>query len=225
MSAWVPRLALGADAVVVVSVVVSIAVGEGGPQARGVDGVYDVQRIYAGIAQEGAELGPPDAEVKITVFNDLQCDPCASYHLGVVEPLVEDYARTGQALLELRHFSMGRFPTTLAALGASAAGEQGHQWQYAALFFRNQDLVDEHGVTEELLREVAAAMLGFELAEWEDAFDTPAVAELVENDARLAAELRLPADPAVIVSGPSGQRELVDSPSLDEIEAAIAEVE
>jgi protein-disulfide isomerase len=225
VSIWVPRVALGAVAAVVVGIVVSIAVGEGGPQARGVEGVYEVQSIYAGIAQEGAELGPPDAEVKVTVFNDLQCDPCASYQLDVVESLVEDYARTGEALLELRHFSMGRFPTTLAALGATAAGEQGDQWQYAALFFRNQDLVDEEGVTEELLREVAAAMLGFELAEWEEAMDDPAVADRVEVDAELAAELRLPADPAVVVTGPGGQRELVDSPSLAEVEAAIAEVD
>ena len=37
----------------------------------------------------------------------------------------------------------------------------------------------------------------------------------------LAAELELPAEPAVVVSGPGGQRELIESPSLEQIEAAV----
>jgi len=224
MSAWVPRLALAVLTIGVVAGLVSISVGEGGPQPSGVEGTYDVQRIFAGVDQEGAGVGPADAEVTVTVFTDLQCSPCADYQLDVVEPLVEEYGRGEEALVELRHFSMGRNATTLAAIGATAAGEQGRQWQYAGLFFRNQDLIDARGVTEELLRAVAGAMLGFEVPEWERALDDPGVAERVEADAALAAELRLPAEPAVIVSGPGGQRELVDSPSRDEIDAAIAEV-
>ena len=224
MSAWVPRIALAALTVGIVAGLVSISVGEGGPQPHGVDGTYDVQRIFAGIDQAGADVGEQDAEVTLTVFTDLQCSPCATYHLDVVEPLVEDYARPGDVVVELRHFSMGRNATTLAAIGAAAAGEQGRQWQYAGLFFRNQDLVGERGVTEDLLRDVASAMLGFEMSDWERALDDPAVAERVEADATLAAELRLPAEPAVIVTGPGGQRELIDSPDRAEIDAAIAEV-
>lgn len=224
MSAWVPRLALATLTAGLVAGLVAISIGEGGPQPRGVEGTYEVQRIFAGIAQEEAAVGHPDAELELTVFTDLQCEPCAAYQLEVVESLVEEYARTGEALIELRHFSLGRHQTTLAARGATAAGEQGKGWQYAGLFFRNQDLVDEDGVTEELLREVASAMLGFEVPEWEQAFRSPAVAASVEADAALALDLRLPADPAALVSGPGGQRELVDAPSLDEIEAAIAAV-
>lgn len=224
MSAWIPRLALTALAVGVLAGLVSISVGEGGPQPRGVEGTHEVQRIFAGIAQQGSELGPADGELRITVFTDLQCIPCADYQLEVVEELVERYARTGEALIELRHFSMGRHQTTLAAQGAAAAGEQGQQWQFAGLFFRNQDLIDRDGVSEDLLREVAGAMLGFEVPEWEEAFADPAAAERVRADATLAAEMRLPADPAVIVSGSGGERELTDAPPLEEIETAIAEV-
>lgn len=225
MSAWVPRLALGAIAVIVVSVVVSIAVGEGGPQPRGVSGANDVQRIFGGIAQDGPRLGPADAAVKVSVFNDLQCTTCATYQVETVEPLVEEYARPGRAQLELRHFSIGSHRTTLAALAATAAGEQGHQWQFADLFVRNQDLASERGVSEELLREVAEAVLRLDVAEWEEALEDPALADRLESDADLAVRLRLPAGPAVVVEGPGGQRELAESPSLPEIEAAIAEVE
>jgi hypothetical protein len=40
----------------------------------------------------------------------------------------------------------------------------------------------------------------------------------------LAAELELPAEPAVVVSGPGGQRELIETPSREQIEAAISAV-
>jgi protein-disulfide isomerase len=224
VSAWVPRLALGAIAALVIGIVISIAVGEGGPQPRGVSGASDVQRIFGGIAQDGAELGPGDAEVTVSIFNDLQCTSCAAYQLDTVEPLVEGYARPGHARLVLRHFSIGSRPTTLAALAATAAGEQGYQWQFADVFVRNQDLAAEGGVTEELLREVGEAVLGLDASEWEAALDDPAVAQRVEADAELAAELRFPAEPAIVVDGPGGQRTLTQSPSLAEIEAAIAAV-
>ena len=64
----------------------------------------------------------------------------------------------------------------------------------------------------------------FSVDEWQDDYDDPATAELVRQDAELAAELKLPAEPAVVVSGPEGQRELIDTPSYEEIVAAIDEV-
>ena len=59
---------------------------------------------------------------------------------------------------------------------------------------------------------------------WEEDFDSPEAEELVREDAMLAAELKLPAEPAVVVSGPGGQRQLIETPSLEEIEAAIGQV-
>jgi hypothetical protein len=50
------------------------------------------------------------------------------------------------------------------------------------------------------------------------------VAARVEADARLAAELKLPAEPAVVVSGPGGEETLIDTPTLADIETAIQEV-
>lgn len=224
MSPWVPRVVLGAIGVIVAAILVSLAVGEGGVQPRGVSGANDVQRIFGGIPQDGAELGSPDAAATVSVFNDLQCTECADYQLEIVEPLIESQVRPERARLELRHFSLSVRETTVAAIAAAAAGEQDYQWQYADLFIRNQELALEQGVSDELLREVAEGVLGLDVDRWEEAFDDPATVELVEADAELAAELELPADPAVVVSGPDGQRVLPGAPELTEIEAAIAEV-
>jgi protein-disulfide isomerase len=224
MSPWVPRVALALGAIGLVAAIVTIAVGEGGPQPADVGGVNEVQRLFGGIEQDGAYLGPEEAPVTVTVFNDLQCTPCADFQLEEVDPLIEEYARTDDVRFELRHFAISGHDTVRAAYAATAAGEQGRQWQYADLFLRNQDLAAEEGVTDELLRELAEAVPELETDQWEEDLDSSEVAERVEADARLAAELELPAEPAVVVSGPGGDEVLVETPEREEIDAAIQSV-
>jgi protein-disulfide isomerase len=226
LSPWVPRALLGIGIVALVVALISIAVGEGGPGApETVGGVNDVQRILGGISQEGDRLGPDDAEVTINVFNDIQCtDPCAEFQLETVDRLVEEFARTGEASLVFRHFAVSGHEINLAAIAAEAAGLQSRQWQYIDTFVRNQDVVPARGVDDEFLREVAEAVPQLEIEEWDEDFDDPATAELAREDADLAADLRLPGEPAVVVDGPSGQEQLIETPTFDEIVGAIEAV-
>jgi len=215
-------LALGL--VGVAGAIYSISVGSGGPQPQPIGGVNDVQRILGGIAQDGAYLGPKDADTTITVFNDLQCGPCADYELDTVDPLVEEYARTDEARMEFRHFSLAPNDTTLAAIAAEAAGVQDRQWQYLDTFFRNQDALRTRAIDEEFLREVAEAVPELDTDQWLEDYRDPASEDRVRDDAMLAADLKLPAEPAVVVSGPGGQIELDEKPSIDDVEAAVAQV-
>ncbi len=224
MNPWIPRVLLGLAVVGLAAAIYSISVGSGGPQPAPIGGVNDVQRIFGGIAQDGAFIGPEDAETTITVFNDLQCAPCADFEINTIDPLVEKYARTGEARLEFRHFSLAPNDTTLAAIAAEAAGEQSRQWQYLDTFVRNIDATKTRAIDETFLREVAEAVPELETDQWLDDFHDPASEERVREDAMLAAELKLPAEPAVVVSGPGGQRQLIDTPSLDEIEGAVDQV-
>jgi protein-disulfide isomerase len=222
---WVPLLVLGLIGAAILAAIVSISVGEKGP-APPVEGSEAAQRLYGGIEQQGDSLGSPDAPVTISIFNDLQCTDCADYHLGTVPELVERLVRPGEARLEFRHFSIGPRQTTAAALAATAAGEQGAEWQYAHLVFLNVDDVRVGGVTPRFLRRVAAAVPGpqFDEERWSDDLESPQVEARVQSDAELATELRLPAMPAVVVDGPGGTRELDEAPSLARIEAAVEEV-
>lgn len=216
---------LGVGIVAVTAAVISIAVGEGGPGApKNVGGVNDVQRILGGIAQDGDRLGDDDAEITISVFNDIQCaDPCADFQTETVDRLVEEYARTGKAKLVFRHFSLAENDTTVAAIAAEAAGKQAHQWQYIDTFVRNHELARGQ-VSEDVLREVAEAVPNLEIGQWEEDYEDPDTIELVRDDARLGAELKLTANPAVVVEGPGGQEELMDTPTYEEIVAAIERV-
>jgi protein-disulfide isomerase len=204
--------------------VVSISVGTGGPQPQTIGGVNDVQRIFGGIEQNGALIGPSDATTTITVFNDLQCGPCADYEIDTIDPLVEEYARTGDAKLEFRHFSLAPNDTTLAAIAAEAAGKQARQWQYLDTFVRNIDVTRTRPIDEQYLREVADAVPQLDPEQWDNDFNDPATEDLVREDAMLAAQLKLPAEPAVVVSGPGGTRTLIETPAKDEIEQAVDDV-
>lgn len=205
---------------------ISIAIGEEGPNEFEVAGVAQAQRLFGGIEQTGDEVGASTAPVTVSVFNDLQCRECADYHRQVVPPLVEEYVRPGDVRLSLRHFSQSRKPTQISGVAATAAGEQGSQWQYANIFLANLDQIPDAGVTDEFLTTIAAAVPSpeFDVAQWERDLGSERTESRVLADAELATELRLPAQPAVVVDGPGGARELLQKPTLEQIEAAIAEV-
>ena len=150
--------------------------------------------------------------------------PAHAFETEVVDPLVEEYARTGEARFEFRHFSVAPNETTLAAIAAEAAGRQERAWQYLDTFVRNQALARQRGVDEELLREIAAAVPELDVDQWELDYEAPESEDLVRDDAMLAAELELPAEPAVVVSGPGGQRELIETPSFEQVAEAIEQV-
>jgi hypothetical protein len=77
-------------------------------------------------------------------------------------------------------------------------------------------------VRDEFLREIADATPELDLAQWEEYRASAAAEEIVMADDDLAIELGLSA-PSVVVDGPSGTIQLEDSPSEDDIRAAVSE--
>ena len=224
-SPWFPRVGLGLLAAVVIWAIVSLSVGEGGPQAIRIDGSDEVQQLLGGVRQDGYRLGNPDAPVSVTVFNDLQCAPCADYEINTVDPLIAKYARGDAVRFEFRHRSFGGAETTLAAEAAVAAAGQDREWQYLDLFFRNQAQVRASRVTQDFLNEIANALPEFEFSPWQDALATSETTAILDQDAQLGDSLHLPFNaPSVVVAGPNDQKILSDSPSESDIEAAIAAV-
>ena len=223
---WTVILALAIPTIAIILAIVSISVGNGGAVRVEITGASETQRLYGGILQDGDRLGSPDAPVTITYFTDLQCERCAIYHSEVIPPLVEDLVRDGDAKLELRHFSTSENETQAAAYAATAAGEQARQWQYANMFFLNLSKVpgDPPRLTTEFLEQVSGGVLELDESEWEDAIDTDEVQTIVESDAQEAIDLLLPAEPAMVVSGPGGEEVLKASPTIEEVEAAVEAV-
>jgi hypothetical protein len=215
---WIPRIGLAALAVGVGYAIIALAVGEGGPQAVEIEGRPEVQNLIAGIRQDGERLGATDAPVEVELFTDVRAVPAAEFQDEVVDPLIDEYVRAGRAQISLRHFSFGRAAVTEAD---------------AELVMRNLGNAPPGGVDEEFLREIAEVTPGLEQDEWEAEFDEelrlqtedPEYESAIEADDKLALELKLPAQPVLVVTGPGGTETLDDEPSLDQARLAIERVE
>ena len=213
------------------ALIASLSLDKSSDKPIEITGAGEVQELMGGIHQDDATLGSPEAPVTIDVFNDLQCTFCADYQLEVVPKLVEDLVRPGKATLVYRHFPLGDKAKEQADFGALAAAKQDYEWQFAQLFFINQDEVKPtRGVDEDFLERVAAAVLEMDQGQWRSDYekiaagDDDAANETLENDDQLEIDLRLPAEPAVVVTGAKGVRKLEERPSVEEIEAAVNEV-
>jgi protein-disulfide isomerase len=217
-------VALALAALVLIFVIASLSLDEGDEDPIEITGADQVQRELGGIPQDGATLGSSNAPVTVQVFSDLQCEPCADYQLGQITPLIEGQVRAGDLKLEFHHFQMAQSGFANASFGAVAAAEQDDEWQFIQLFFINQDEAPRGGATDEFLDQIANAILNFNVEQWQRDRDDPEVVESLEADDELAAEYGFPAEPAVVVEGPGGTRELTESPSREQIEAAIAQV-
>lgn len=237
MPAPVPRRGrpwvLGALALMLVALgyaIVDLSTREAEPGVVRLAGIGDAQRLFGGVPQSGDRLGSADAPVSIQVFADLQCSSCRADFLATVPGLVEGYARTGEAKLLMRHYSVARNPLELGFFGAEAAARQGYGWQYAYLFFRNQGEAERLGVDEELMASLAGSIGELDVREWREDLDREGgaggpIATQLEGYDELGSELGIRAGLAAIVSGPGGTRILQDAPTLGQVERAIAAVE
>ena len=221
---WIPITLMSLAGVGLLAALVSISVGEQGAQEIQIRETEQVQELIAGIPQLGNRLGDSDAEVTINLFIDVQCPSCAAYAQQVVDPVIADYVRTGQAQILLRHRPVGVKAATVGAFGTLAAAEQDRGWQYAEIFMRNLKEVPERGVNDEFLDQVAAFTPKLDTALWEQDLQREDVQAKAEQDDELAAELGIPGDTALVIEGAAGSETLERSPSLQDVVAAIGRV-
>lgn len=224
-SRWIPITILSLAAAGLIAAIVSISIGESAIERVDLEETGEVQELIAGIPQLGSRLGASDAPVTINLFLDIQCEPCAEYANQVLDPVIADYVRTGEAQITLRHRPVGLKPATLGAFGTLAAAEQDRGWQYAEIFMRNLGAVPERGVDEEFLDDVASVTPKLDTALWEeDVVDEEVRNQAIEDD-MLAVELKIPGDTTWVIEGASGSETLERSPTLAQVEAAIARVQ
>lgn len=223
---WVPISIFTLLGIALLAGMISIAIGENKVQVINIEGAGEVQELVGGIRQLDERLGLDDAPVTVNYFIDIQCAPCAAYSLRVIDPFIEQYVRTGEAKILIRHRPVGTKPTTLSSIGATAAAKQDRGWQYSELVMRNLGNVPERGVNEEFLNEVAAATPKMEVGEWEQVLKEEETIRETQSDDVLAVELGIPGVTTLIVENAlTGESvTLEDSPELTEIVEAMDSV-
>jgi protein-disulfide isomerase len=170
---WV-ILALGLALFGLAYALVEISTREADSEVVRVDGISTAQQLFGGVPQEGDRVGSDDAPVAIQVFADLQCGNCREDFLETIPRLVEDRARPGAVKLLLRHYSVAENPLELGFFGAEAAAQQGYGWQYAYLFFRNQDEAERLGIDEDFMASLAGSIGELDVPEWQEYLDAAA---------------------------------------------------
>jgi protein-disulfide isomerase len=207
--------------------IVSLSVGSGGEKGDvTITGAEEIQSLVGGIPQDGARLGSADAPVTVQVFNDLSCDPCSDWNKDVIVPLIQGPVRSGDIQLVYHNFPMTQSGFFLGAYGAVAAAKQDYEWQFVQLFFFNQDEAKKRGADQDFLDAIArgVGVVNFNVEQWQRDMKDSDIQDTLDADEKLTAERRLPAEPAVVVGGPNGTEQLVQSPSLADVQAAIAKV-
>lgn len=210
--------------------IVEASTQEAGDPVVHLVGIEDAQRLFGGVPQEGDRFGSDDAPVTIQVFNDIQCDDCRDDFLETIPGLAERYVRPGDAKLLWRHYSNSVNPEQLGFYGAEAAAEQNYAWQYIYLFFRNQDEAERVGIDDSYLASIAGGAEELDIEEWERDLEENGqkggpIEQRLESDEQLGRDLEIRTGQGMVVTGPGGTVTLQEGPSLDEVEAAIAEVE
>ncbi len=207
--------------------IVSLSVGSGGEKNEvRITGAEEVQSLVGGIPQDGATLGSSDASVTVQVFNDLSCDPCSDWNRDVIVPLIQGPVRSGDVQLVYHNFPMSESGFFLGAYAAVAAAKQDYEWQFIELFFANQDEAKKLGADQDFLDAIArgVGVVNFNVEQWQRDMKDDDIQATLDADEKITAERRLPAEPAVVVGGANGTEQLIQSPSLADVQAAIAEV-
>jgi protein-disulfide isomerase len=208
--------------------IVSLSVGSGGEKDEiRITGAEEVQSLVGGIPQDGARLGSTDAPVTVQVFNDIQCDPCSDWNRDVVVPLIQGPVRSGDIQLVYHNFPMTESGFFLGAYATVAAAKQDYEWQFIQLFFANQDEAKKQGADQDFLNAVArgVGVVNFNVEQWQRDMKDDDIQATLDADEKITAERRLPAEPAVVVGGVNGTKQLIESPSLEDVQGAIADVQ
>jgi len=154
----------------------------------------EIETLLAGVPQDGAILGSPQAPVTLVQFEDLQCPICRRYQVDVFPPIVREYVRTGKVKLRFVGMTFIGDDSAKALRYVLAAGEQGKLWQLADALYANQGGENDGWVTDDLV-ETLAGQLGLDYAQLRTAASSPSVQQQAAAMAAEAEQRKVPGTP------------------------------
>jgi protein-disulfide isomerase len=183
-------LIVAALAAVVVAGAILLSAGDGNGEMEATsappDAAREVARLYEGIPQDGVRLGSPDAPATLVEFADLQCPFCARYSTQVLPSVVQDYVRNGRIDYELRMRAFIGRDSVRAAGAAAVAAREDRLYQFADLFYREQEPENSGYVTNAFVRGIAARVSGLDVDRVVAAANDPLAQPLVHEAQELA---------------------------------------
>lgn len=212
---WLYAGAAGLAAVIAaVLIVVSVTGGSNDANAPVDIAAEDVEELFAGIPQDGAVLGSPDAPVTLIEYADPQCPFCAQFARDVLPTIVDEYVRPGKVRLVFRGVAILGPDSSTALRYIYSAGEQDKLWNVAELVFRYQGGENEGWVTSELMNSIGEAVPGLDVNRWRSQLRAEPVVTQIEDAFRSAQEISLPGTPTFLIGADEESAEMLEIESL-----------
>lgn len=137
--------------------------------------------------------GPANAPVTIVEFTDFECPACAAMH-PVIEEVLKSYS--DRVRFVVRDFPLNRHPyARKAAEAANAANAQGKFFEYAAMLFKNQKMLDIASLKK------YASEIGLDRARFDAALDRGTYAAEVKKDIEDGEMYGVGVTPTIFVNG------------------------
>lgn len=219
----------GGAIAVVVGVIVAVILLSGGTQTPATQGastglqtgakehrlVSNVESLLAGIPQSGSTLGKPSAPVTMQYFGDLECPVCQAFTLLVFPKFIQQEVRTGHVKVVYRSMCTATCDGKRAAnlqqeqfdsqqVAAYAAGKQDKFWQYAELFYHQQESEGTGYANNAFLTGLAKQVPGLNVATWQHDRADAALKSELSADGAYATKAALQGTPTLIMSGKKG---------------------
>jgi protein-disulfide isomerase len=226
-------------AVIIVVVVIVVVGNSGGDDSSstplkttagkgkedGIPGKAEVEKLLAGIPQEGMTLGKASAPVEVAEFGDLQCPFCKENSENVTPEVIENQIRGGEAKISFNQFIIIGPDSIPAGEAALAAGAQDKGWNFVELWYRNQGEENSGYVTEKFIETIGKEAGIPDLAKWNKERKSGKYKKDLEVQTKEAEKLKFGGTPSFAIKGQGAEsREAISTPeSSGQLEEAIEE--
>lgn len=204
---------------IVVAVVLIVTGGSGEPDTT--KSSSEIDKLFAGIQQDGTVLGDPKAKVTLVEFGDLQCPACKQFADEAVPEIVNGPIRQGKARFEFRNWPILGPDSTTAAKASLAASVQGRYWQFIETFYAEAGSEGSGYITDEFLRTVAEKSGVEDLDKWEEDRNDPRWEDEIFQNDEAALNLGFTGTPSIAIDDGSGELTPVEDITPDGIKKAI----
>ncbi len=151
--------------VAVIAIVAIVVVSMSGSDDSGKD-PSSVNKLLAGIPQNGTVLGDPKAPVTLVEFGDLQCPACKQYSDQVTPDVITGPVKAGKAKFDFQNWTIIGPDSNEAAKAALAASLQGKYWNFIENFYADQGFENSGYVTDDFLTGIAEKSGGPDIDKW-----------------------------------------------------------
>lgn len=153
----------------------------------------------AGIPQDGAVLGAPEAKVTLIEYADPQCPGCRFYTEEMFPAIVNEYVRPGRVKTEFRGFPFIGPDSVKALRFILAAGVQDRLWQLQEALYRSQGGENDGWVTDDLVRRLASEIGGLDVERLFADAESDEITNAAEQAAPQAEAAGIPGTPTFLV--------------------------